>query len=66
MGLKRGEVISIRRSGCVRILKGAVWLTGTPADEDVILTEGEIFSLKKHFPFVVEGLTEAEIGFSAD
>ncbi len=64
--LKRNKVVTFNQPGLIQVLSGAVWLTGTPGDVDVILTEGERFSLAGCFPFVAEGLAEAEIAFFAD
>jgi hypothetical protein len=62
--LKRGEIIRLRKHAGVSKVKtrnGIVWLTGTPADGDVVLQSGEQFELRNHWPYVLEALEEVEL-----
>jgi hypothetical protein len=59
--MRAGAVLALREPGSVRVVSGTVWLTGTPAQGDVLLQAGERFCLKRHFPFVAEALEKVEM-----
>ena len=62
--LRRGHVMTIADTSAARriqVTQGAVWLTGTPAENDIVLQANESLGLTNHYPFVVEALTDAEI-----
>ena len=62
--LKRGEVIRLEKKSGVKniaIRNGGVWLTGTPADGDVLLQQGEQFTLRNDWPYIIEALEPAEL-----
>jgi hypothetical protein len=61
VNLKPGRVLTFHKAGSIKVLEGVIWLTGTPADRDVILQSGEGFELKDNQPFVAEALTETGI-----
>lgn len=45
----------------IRVLTGILWMTGTPADGDVILRAGEQRKLDGNAPFIIEALETAEL-----
>ena len=45
----------------IEVVRGTIWLTGTPAEKDVVLQAGEKFRLAGGEKFVVEALADAEI-----
>ncbi len=49
------------RASSIEIISGVIWLTGTPADGDVLLSGGERFVLQDKRPFVIQALEPAEI-----
>jgi hypothetical protein len=62
--LKRGEIIRLTKNSGVCKVKtknGIVWLTGTPADGDVVLQSGEQCELRNNWPYVLEALEEVEL-----
>ena len=62
--LRRRQVLTIAGAsvaGGIRVLRGAVWLTGTPAEKDFVLEAEASLGLMNHYPYVIEALTEAEI-----
>lgn len=62
--LKRGEVIQLEKNSGVKNVEtksGVVWLTGMPANGDVLLQTGEKFELQNHWPYVFEALEPAEL-----
>lgn len=62
--MKRGEIIRLEKASGVRNVEtknGVVWLTGTPADGDVLLQNGEQFELRNNWPYVIEALEPAEL-----
>jgi hypothetical protein len=62
--LRAHEVVRLTPESCVKHLEvrqGIVWLTGTPAQGDVLLRTGDRFDLNNHWPFVVEAIGKAEI-----
>jgi len=62
--LKRGAVIRLEKSSGVKsieISSGTVWLTGTPAVDDVLLTEGGRFETAGAWPYVIQALESGGI-----
>jgi hypothetical protein len=62
--LKRGAIIRLKKnSGVSKVItkNGIVWLTGTPADGDVVLPSGEQFEFRNNWPYVLEALEEVEL-----
>jgi hypothetical protein len=49
----------------IRVARGLVWLTGTPARGDILLSAGEAMELPEQWPFVVQALEGAELCLSA-
>jgi hypothetical protein len=45
----------------LRVLRGTVWLTGTPAENDVVLQAGHRFPLTGRWPFVLQAMGDADI-----
>ena len=43
----------------IEIKSGIVWLTGTPANGDVLLQDGDQFELQNNWPYVIEALEQA-------
>lgn len=65
--LRRNQVLTIADSSAARriqVKQGAVWLTGTPGEKDVVLQAEESFDLTNHYPFVIEALAAAEIALA--
>ncbi len=46
---------------CLQVRRGMVWLTGTPARNDVVLQTGNRFQLTGEWPFVLQAIGDAEI-----
>jgi hypothetical protein len=64
VGLPRRQLLRIdRRDGIRRIhvRDGVVWLTGSPAREDVLVKRGEEYRLPAAWPFVLEALSDARV-----
>ena len=62
--MANAEVIRLdKKSGVksIEVIRGIVWLTGTPADGDIILQEDDRFVLSTSWPYVLQALNEAEI-----
>ena len=62
--LRANKVIRLTRESRVKHLevrRGAVWLTGTPAQGDVLLRDGERFVMQENWPFVVQAIGNAQI-----
>jgi hypothetical protein len=62
--LRDDEVVRLTRaSGFARVevRRGTIWLTGTPANSDVLLPAGEHFQFTNDWPFVLQAMGEAEI-----
>lgn len=60
----REKVIRLEKSSGVKsveVKSGIVWLTGTPANGDVLLSPGERFELRDNWPFVIQALEVAEL-----
>jgi hypothetical protein len=66
------RIIQLPQAGIIRLEKGSgvksvearsgvVWLTGTPANGDVLLSPGERFVLGDNWPFVIEALQPADV-----
>ena len=64
--LARGQVFTIpRQSGIrsLRVLRGTIWLTATPGNQDVLLAAPDYFALSPNAPFVLEALADSEVIF---
>lgn len=64
VSLNRGEVIRLEKNSEVKNIEtknGVIWLTGTPADGDVLLQNGEQLELQNQWPYVIEALEETEL-----
>jgi hypothetical protein len=64
MELRAGEVRRLDRTVHVRrieVERGVIWLTGSPADGDVLLHAGENYSPAGPWRFVVQALEPARI-----
>src|SRR5262249_27628965 len=46
---------------CLRVRRGTVWLTGTPAENAVLLQAGHRFDLTRQWPFVLQAIGDADI-----
>jgi hypothetical protein len=61
----RNKPLVLQKGGFARqvlkVREGIVWLTGTPADSDVILQRGDRFVLDERWPFVLQAMEDAEI-----
>ena len=64
VGLPRRRLIRIERRDGIRRIQvrdGVVWLTGSPAREDVLVRRGEEYHLPSQWPFVLEALSDARV-----
>jgi Protein of unknown function (DUF2917). len=62
--LRAGDVFTLEETlgwKSVEVVSGEMWLTKTPASEDLLLGAGEEFELGESFPVVIEALGETEI-----
>lgn len=62
--LRAHEVVRLtpeRRAKHLEVRQGTVWLTGTPAQGDVLLSTGNRFNLNDNWPFVVEAIGNADL-----
>ena len=48
---------------CIEVRRGLIWLTGTPAQADILLREGDQFWFSGGWPFIIEALDESEVVF---
>jgi hypothetical protein len=65
--LPREKVIRLEMKSGVKSVEaksGMVWLTGTPANGDVLLSPGERFELRDNWPFVIQALEPAELSLN--
>ncbi|HEV2692789.1 MAG TPA: DUF2917 domain-containing protein [Verrucomicrobiae bacterium] len=63
VSLPREKIFRLEKNSgviSIEIASGVVWLTGTPADGDVLLSSGERFTLPNTRPFVIQALEPAE------
>lgn len=63
ISLERGEVKRLNKNSGVRTIKvksGVIWITGTPADGDILLQRGESLELRNQWPYVLEALEKTE------
>lgn len=61
--LPRGKVVNLDRGDGVSRLElthGTLWITGTPARGDTVLSAGEVYEFGNRWPYVVEALSDAE------
>jgi hypothetical protein len=64
VNLKREEVIRLKKSSGIKTIEiksGSVWLTGTPANGDLILQHGARFETSGEWPYIIQALEPAEI-----
>jgi hypothetical protein len=64
ISLRADEVVSFtrhQRVSRIEVQHGIVWLTGTPAEGDVLLHAGDRFDLGDASPYVVQALGEATL-----
>jgi hypothetical protein len=62
--LKRGKVARLEKDSGVKTIEtkaGVLWLTGTPADGDVLLQNAGRFDLRDRWPYIIEALEAAEL-----
>jgi DUF2917 family protein len=62
--LRPDELLRLTRDGgiaSVEVRAGLVWLTSTPANQDVLLRSGGRIDLTDDWPFVLQALAETEI-----
>ena len=61
--LRRDEVVRLE-TDCevkrIRVREGQIWLTGAPADGDVVLGPGDEFELTGAWPFVLQALSNRD------
>jgi hypothetical protein len=65
--LERHHVIRLERNQQfkkIEVKSGGLWLTGTPADGDVLLGPSEIFEFQDDWPYVIEAIEAAEISLT--
>lgn len=61
--LKRNELLVVDRNSriaSVRVLDGRIWLTGTPGNEDVLISSSQRYPLSANWPFVLQALTDSD------
>lgn len=59
----RGQVFTIPRHSdfkAIEVVHGTIWLTATPADQDILMTAGDLFPLGPNAPYILEALADAE------
>lgn len=62
--LQNRQVLRLRKAenvSHIHVRQGAVWLTRTPADGDVILQAGDRLDLEHGFPIVVQALQDSRV-----
>lgn len=62
--LHSGRVLRLKRTSAVsriHVRQGAVWLTRTPADGDVILQAGDKLELDHGWPIVMQALQDSRV-----
>lgn len=62
--LRANEVLRLEkpsRTQSLAVRSGTIWLTGTPAQGDVLLQAGDRFHLTTGWPFVLQALGDAEM-----
>jgi hypothetical protein len=62
--LRADELMYLTKASGVRrieVRQGLIWLTGTPANGDVLLQAGDVFHLSDCWPFLIQALDSAEI-----
>jgi hypothetical protein len=70
MRLSRDQVIRLDQSSRIKNLtvkSGIIWLTGAPANGDILLHPGDLMKLPGHWPYVIQALdcAEVQLGYSA-
>lgn len=64
ISLRAGEILTlegVQRWKNLEVRSGEMWLTQTPAENDLLLGAGDRFELGEAFPVVIEALGAAEI-----
>ena len=62
--LKHGAVLRLEKSSgiqTIEIKSGTVWLTGTPANGDLLLRKDARFQAGTDWPYIIQALESAEI-----
>lgn len=62
--LPPNQAVRFEKSSGVASLEtksGRLWLTGSPADGDVLLSPGQRFELKENWPYVIEALESSGV-----
>lgn len=62
--LPRDRAVRLEKTSGIKILEvrsGTVWLTGTPATGDIVLSAGERLELPDQWPFVIQALSSADL-----
>jgi hypothetical protein len=62
--LARHQVFTIKQSDGLRslkVLRGTIWLTATPGNQDVLLSAQDHFALGPNAPFILEAMADAEV-----
>ena len=62
--LPRDRAVRLEKASGIKTLEvrsGTIWLTGTPATGDVVLSAGERLELPDQWPFVIQALGNAEL-----
>jgi hypothetical protein len=62
--LERHQVIRLERNQPfkkVEVRSGVLWLTGTPANGDILLEQSQIFEFQNAWPYVIEAIETADI-----
>ncbi len=65
--LPREKIIRLEKNSGIKSIvarNGIVWLTGTPANGDVLLSPGERFELRGNWPFVIQALEATELSLN--
>jgi hypothetical protein len=62
--LGRNRVIRLEKKSQVtriEVKSGVAWLTGTPADRDILLPAGGQYDFPDQWPFVIQAVDEVEL-----
>lgn len=62
--MQSGELVRLDEKSQVSLLEvreGLIWLTGTPANGDILLERGNQLRLTDQWPFLVQALNDSEI-----
>lgn len=67
--LRRDEVLRLAKSAGVagiEVRRGTIWLTGTPANGDILVRRGTRLELGAGAPFVLQALENTELSLLAE